>query len=277
MAWLGWIGCCAGLSLGCQSVPRAEFRTVSQPIAATWAFVSDRTAAIGHDPSRQRLDDWAAAHLETGDIVFIRTEIPVLGGLVDLGNVVTQLQDGPYTHTGILVQTDAGPMICDMHRKQGPRRVRFSEYVSHYGRAVGIKRLKPHPDRDAIIAAAVEFCAEAQRQRIPFDHRFALGDEALYCVELTVVAFRHAGLELIEPIAARELPGYETFSPAQFQLARFTPLGDNPLIYVPGNDMVGLWASPWLESIATAAHPDSLLTQAPAGEVGDAWGGGLGE
>jgi hypothetical protein len=222
------------------------------------------SAAVGVDTSQQRLDDWAATHLETGDLVFIRTEIPVLGGLVDLGNVVTQLQDGPYTHTGILVQTAAGPMICDMHRTQGPRRVRFGEYVSHFGRAVGIKRLKPHPEREAIIAAAVEFCAEAERLRVPFDKRFAIGDEALYCVELTVVAFRHAGLDLVEPIAARDLPGYDTFSETELRLARMTPLGDNPQVYVPGNDAVGLWASPWLETIAAAERADDLLRNDPS-------------
>lgn len=131
------------------------------------------------------------------------------------------------------------------------------------GRSVGIKRLKPHPQRDEIVAAAVEFCAEAQRQHTPFDKRFALDDETLYCVELTVVAYRHAGLELTAPLAARELPGYASFSESQLRLARLSPLGENPQIYVPGNDSVGLWASPWLETIATADHPDALLPLTP--------------
>lgn len=265
-SWLGWLSCCAGLSLGCQSLPRSDFHSSSQPVHTTWSLVNHWTQARAETP-QQRWDAWATEHLETGDIVFIRTEIPVLGGLIDLGNVVTQLQNGPYSHTGILVQTDSGPMICDMHRTQGPRQVRFSEYVGHFGRSVGIKRLKPHPQRDEIIAAAVEFCAEAQRQHTPFDKRFALGDEAFYCVELTVVAFREAGLELVEPIAASELPGYASFSESQLRLARLSPLGENPQIYVPGNDSVGLWASPWLETIAAADNPHALLSLTPLAEA----------
>lgn len=261
-AWL-W-GLVLGMSLGCQSVPppRSMLERVVVPVTSTVEQVVLKTWDTSAS-SAEQWDAWAANHLETGDIVFIRSEIPVYGGVVDLADVVVRLQEGPYSHTGILVQTEAGPTIYDATRSVGVRQIPFSRFVGSYQREVGIKRLKAASDREAVIAQVVQFCEDAHRRQIPFDKRFELGEEALYCTELTVTAYRHAGVTLTEPIEACELPGYGRLSAIERQLQRLSPLGDHSHVYVPGNDEIGLWSSPWLEAVAAASTPNELIARSP--------------
>ncbi len=92
---------------------------------------------------------------------------------------------------------------------------------------------------------------------MPFDRRLGLGDEQLYCIELTERAYQSAGLPLSEPIRIDQLPRYHEFPNVVRLLKLCTSLEPDQRAYIIGNEDVGIWSSPALELIYEA--PDARL------------------
>ena len=71
-----------------------------------------------------------------------------------------------------------------------------------------------------------------------------LGDDQLYCIELTERSYRSAGLPLSKPLRLDHLPRYAEFPRVVRLMKLFTPMVPDQQAYVIGNDAIGIWSSP---------------------------------
>jgi hypothetical protein len=119
--------------------------------------------------------------------------------------------------------------------------------------SLGVKRLKPAYRRH--IPGVIGFCRNVFEQQVPFDAAFRPDDEALYCLELTEKAFRSQRLILSEPVRIGDWEHLVSYPLAAFLMPYATklvagrPITLEQLVYVPGNDHEGMWASPLLETV----------------------------
>jgi hypothetical protein len=133
-----------------------------------------------------------------------------------------------------------------------------------------VKRLKPeYRER---IAGVIGYCRAAFERQVPFDHGFRMEDDALYCLELTEKAFRSQGLALSEPVRIGDWEYLASFPLTALLIAPISglvldrPITLDQLVYLPGNERHGEWASPLLETVIA---PDSRVFQdRPSGEPG---------
>jgi hypothetical protein len=99
-----------------------------------------------------------------------------------------------------------------------------------------------------------------------------MGDDSLYCLELTEKAFRSQGLALSEPVRIGDWEYLASFPLTAFLIPPISglvldrPIQLEQLVYLPGNGQQGVWASPLLE---TVIGPDArAFKDAETGEPG---------
>ena len=81
-----------------------------------------------------------------------------------------------------------------------------------------------------------------------------MGDDKMYCIELTERAYTSAGVPLSKPMRLDELPRYKEYPHIVRLMKRFTDMVPDQRAYVIGNDSIGIWASPALEVVYDAEH-----------------------
>ena len=214
--------------------------------------------------SRQHWQMWGEQNIESGDILFVRGESRILLGLVNFSKLVTEMTDSPFSHVALAAR-EGGELIVYDTVRDGPRRMSFAEFVAdRRAHVLAVKRLKPQYRHH--IPEAIEYCAYVWKRRVPFDESFRLDNNRLYCSEMIEFAFQHAGLNLSRPLPISELPGYDNLSTATRGLVQAaTPIRPDQMVFVPGNEAIGLWASPALELVLDAS--DLRLTPEENGTV----------
>jgi hypothetical protein len=136
--------------------------------------------------------------------------------------------------------------------------------------ALGVKRLKP--EHRASIPGVIAFCRSAFERQIPFDNGFRMEDDSLYCLELTEKAFRSQGLALSEPVRIGDwryllnFPLTAMLIPPVTGLVLDRPITLDQLVYLPGNEQHGVWASSLLEAVVGPAP--KVFQDAAPGEPG---------
>lgn len=231
---------------------RAVAPSVRQHGAFAWAAAERSRAA-----SREAWQRWGDAHLAEGDILFVQGESRILLGLVNFSKLASELSDSPFSHVALVAREDGLLVVYDTVAG-GPRRTPLAELLASRELWIwGVKRLRPeYRDR---IPDAVAYCRQAWLQQLPFDEDFRLDNEELYCAELVENAFRQNGLNLSEPVPIRLLPGYGRLSaPTRQMLLAATSIPAAQAVFIPGNDAIGLWASPCLQPLLDASELDAL-------------------
>jgi hypothetical protein len=136
---------------------------------------------------------------------------------------------------------------------EGIQRQPFAVWMLDCVGSIGVKRLKPQHRQH--IPGVLDFCRKVFEQQVPFDSEFRLDDDALYCLELTEKAFRSRGLALSEPVRIGDWEHLNRYpltalaTPCLTGLVLRCPITLEQLVYVPGNDRQGVWASPLLETV----------------------------
>ncbi len=192
-------------------------------------------------------ENWAQDSLQDGDIVFRMGVSRVAMGLFDVSKFSAKLSDSDYSHAGIVSIENGDVYVYDITRQHGVGRNRFADFVLEYGLAFGVKRLQP--EHAAAIPVAIQFCRDAQTREVAFDADFRLSLEELYCTEMVEVAYRSAGVKLSDPVRVDHLPRYDEHPVLTHLIVRSTSLVPERRIYLPGNDAIGIWSSPKLQTI----------------------------
>lgn len=226
---------------------------------ATEARRNGQLPAPPMTPAMKSWDRWGRENLHTGDIVFRQGDAHVLFGYFPFSRFIARVNNSEYSHTGVVVVEDDGPVVYDT-TKLGVRRQPFAVWTMDIVNAFGLKRLRPElRDRIPVI---VDWVHDVYQRQVPFDYNLRLSDDALYCVELTEKAFRAAGLVLSEPVMLGDMERAEEFPLCMFglwyasQLVLDPPLDLQQAVFFPGNERHGIWSSPHLETITTWTSDD---------------------
>jgi permuted papain-like amidase YaeF/Yiix C92 family enzyme len=223
---------------GCSATRSSQ----TMPVVAFHSTRNEPRAERAHD-----WNEWADAHLQDGDIVFMRGECYLLLGTFNFSDVSTDIADSRFSHIGLVAIENGQAYVYDL-RTEGCLRTRFGELVTHPQlHQLAIKR-----HREASPAArsqAAAFCRTVFEKQEKYDSQLKLNNDRLYCSELIEQAYRSAGYQLSEPIAIQDLPGYHKhLKSIQFVRAVTSIEPDQPVL-LPGNDQFGIWANPALELI----------------------------
>jgi hypothetical protein len=173
-------------------------------------------------------------------------------GLFPLSLFIAKATGSPFSHTGIVAIEHGSPVVYDCSA-DGIQRQPFEVWMLDCVGSLGVKRLKPAYRRH--IRGVIGFCRKVFEQQVPFDAAFRPDDDALYCLELTEKAFRSQRLILSEPVRIGDWEHLVSYPLAAFAMPYATklvvghPITLEQLVYVPGNDHEGMWASPLLETV----------------------------
>ena len=198
--------------------------------------------------TRQAWDDWASARLEDGDILFDLGDGRLVMGLVNFSRLASELADSNFSHVAIVAREDGQVLVYDTGI-DGPQRCTFGEFLtSRRVRKIAAKRLRPEFRQH--IPAALAFCREIQEKRPEFDLDLKLDNDRLYCTELVELAFRSTGLPLSEPVRIDHLPRFDRISkPTRLLIQAATNLKPDQVVFLPGNEKIGIWSCPYLELV----------------------------
>ena len=161
---------------------------------------SDLLSRLGWNHREEEIawKHWAAAHLCSGDLVFVRGESRILFGLVNFSQLCTDVADSRFSHVGLVSREQDGVFVYDVV-VGGPRRVRFDEFATDRQISLfAVKRLKP--EYRVYIPAAIEYCRQVSTSNGRFDTELKLNNEHFYCSELIELSLSSCGFA---PVAAR--------------------------------------------------------------------------
>jgi Permuted papain-like amidase enzyme, YaeF/YiiX, C92 family len=220
-----------------------------------WGPAASRARSAGAFPplpANPEMARWGRNVLREGDIVFRLGDARALRKTFALSWFIARATGSPFSHTGIVAIEDGSPVIYDSS-SEGIRRIPFEAWMLDCVGSMGVKRLKPEHRHH--IPGVIGYCHEVFDRGVPFDFEFRLDGSALYCLELTEKAFRSQGLKLSEPVRIGDweyLTSYPLTAlamPLGTKLVVGRPITLDQLVYVPGNDHEGVWASPLLETV----------------------------
>lgn len=213
----------------------------------TWRSIDESLLHLLHGERAAAWNDWARANLRDGDIVFLQSTSNWVWGFIELSQVTQDVTDSPFTHVALAALEDGDVVLYDIDTP-GPGRTSFgTTLASSRTAAVGVKRLRP--EFQPYVPTAIQYCREVYAQRLPFDKQLKLDNDRLYCAELIEVAFRSGGLELSQPIRWDALPGLDKHPIAVRAIAYANGTRPEEFVIVPGNERIGIWASPGLDLI----------------------------
>ena len=215
---------------------------------------------IPNNPDMAVWDDWGRQNLRDGDILFRMGDARAACGLFSFSKVSAAIADSRFSHTGIVAIEAEGPVVYDT-TTTGPQRQPFPIWLLDTRGNFAVKR--PRPEYQDRTRAAVAFCRDVYQRQVPFDFKMKLGDDHLYCIELTERAYESSGLALSQPIRLDHLPRYAEYPWTVRLLKVASSMVPQQQAYIIGNEGVGIWASPALELVYEA--PVTL----PPGIVGD--------
>lgn len=219
---------------------------------ATKARQEGRLPAIAMTPHMKRWDEWGRKHLHTGDILFRMGDARLLHGYFPMSRFLANASGSKFSHTAIVSIEKEGPVVYDTTRTSVARQP-FAVWMLDNVGNFGVKRLRP-AYRSAI-PRVIEYCHKVFTEQAPFDYELNLDDKALYCVEMTEKAFRHAGLKLSDPIKLGDMERATEFPLPIMGIATASryvlndPLTLEKEVFFPGNERHGIWSSPKLEVV----------------------------
>ena len=220
--------------------------------AATEARKNGDLPRISMTPQMRRWDEWGRKNLRSGDVVFRMGDARVARGWFPMSRFLAKASNSRFSHTGVVSVEDGEPVVYDTTRTSVARQP-FCVWVLDNVGDFGVKRLKP--ENRSQIPLVIEYVHDVFAKQIPFDYELGLDDKALYCIELTEKAFRHAGLKLSDPIRLGDMERAGDFPiqmlgiAAASKWALKTPLTFEQEVFFPGNDRHGIWSSDKLQVV----------------------------
>jgi hypothetical protein len=206
---------------------------------------------VPNNPEMTVWENWGRQNLKDGDIVFRMGDARAVLGLFPFSKVSAAIAASRFSHSGIVAVENGEPVVYDT-TTTGPQRQPFQIWVLDTRGSFAVKRPRdPYGDR---AAKAVEFCRAVYKSQTPFDFNMKLGDDQLYCIELTERSYQSAGLPLSQPLRLDNLPRYAEFPTITRLMRLFTKMEPDQKAFVIGNESIGIWSSPALELVYEAPH-----------------------
>jgi hypothetical protein len=220
--------------------------------AANRARMSGQLPPLPMTPAMAPWCEWGQRTLQEGDIVFRMGDARAFRGMFPLSLFIAKATGSPFSHTGIVAIENGSAVVYDCSA-DGIQRQPFEVWMLDCVGSLGVKRLKP--EYRSQIPGVISFCRQVFEQQVPFDPAFSMDDGALYCLELTEKAFRSQRLLLSKPVRIGDWEHLNHYPLSALTMPYFTrlvvgrPITLDQLVYVPGNDHEGVWASPLLMTV----------------------------
>lgn len=208
--------------------------------------------SVPSNPDMLAWTAWGKQNLQNGDIIFRMGDARAVLGLFPFSKVSAGIAGSQYSHSGVVAIENGDPFVYDTTTK-GPQRQPLAIWVIDTRGSLAVKR--PIAPYQKHAGSAADFCRSVYQKQTPFDFDMKLGDDRLYCIELTERAYDHSGLSLSNPIRLDHLPKYPEYPLTVRLMKRCTKMVPHQLAYVIGNDTIGIWASPTLTLVYEA--PDA--------------------
>ncbi len=217
-------------------------------------------------PHMARWDRWGRQVLRDGDIVFRLGDARIGRGYFPMSRFLARASNSKFSHTGIVVIEEEGPVVYDTTRTSVNRQP-FCVWILDNIGSIGVKRLRPE-FKDAIPQGCRRTVTACSRNKFRSTMSSPWTTTALYCIEMTEKAFRSAGIELsrADPPGGH---GARIGFPIQMFGLRFAskyalehPLTFDQLVYFPGNERHGIWSATQLMTVVpptfAPGHPDYI-------------------
>ncbi len=224
---------------------------------ATEAREEGKLPPVLMTPEMVRWDRWGQQYLRDGDIVFRMGDARLLHGYFPMSRFLANCSNSPFSHTGIVAIEKGQTVVYDVTRPAVARQP-FCVWMQDCVGNFGVKRLKP--SYRGAIPQVVAYCQRAFQEKVPFDYELGLDDSHLYCIELTLKAYRSAGIVLCKPIALGDMERAPEYPLCMYGL-RFAaklnqehPIDFDSLVYFPGNERHGIWSAPQLMTVVPPTY-----------------------
>lgn len=217
--------------------------------AANAARAGGQIPVVPNNPEMAAWEDWGRKNLRDGDILFRMGDARAVLGLFPFSRISAAIAASRYSHSGIVAVEGGQPVVYDT-TTTGPQRQPFPIWLLDTRGSFAVKR--PRDRYGDCAGKAVAFCRSVYQRQVPFDFNMGMGDDRLYCIELTERAYCSAGLPLSKPLRLDHLPRYGEFPKVVRLMKMFTAMVPQQLAYVIGNDAIGIWSSPALELVYEA-------------------------
>jgi Permuted papain-like amidase enzyme, YaeF/YiiX, C92 family len=206
---------------------------------------------VPNNPDMAAWDTWGKANLREGDILLRMGDARAALGLLPFSKFSAAIAGSRFSHSGIVAR-EGGEVVVYDTTTTGPQRQPLAIWLLDTRGSFAVKR--PKPEYQAQVPRAVAFCRAAYEKQTPFDFGMKLGDDHLYCIELTERAYQTSGLPLSKALRLDELPRYGEFPKFVRLLKLATPMVPEQRAYVIGNEKIGIWSSPALETVYDAPN-----------------------
>lgn len=183
--------------------------------------------------------------LEPGDLIFRQGEAQVAGS-INFSKFVAQLSDSDFSHVVLVQRVDTEALIIDVSI-QGLQRYYLIDWLMEGRKNIVVKRLKSEYRKyiPTILNVAEKIIIEDPL----YDEYFQENNDTFYCIEAVDYCFRKAGLPLADKIPINQLPNYSDFCILLPVVALIRNLDLSTPVAVAGNDKIGLFSSPHLETV----------------------------
>ncbi len=207
--------------------------------------------SVPNNPEMIAWEGWGRENLKDGDILFRMGDARAVMGLFPFSRVSAGIAASRFSHSGIVAIEGGLPVVYDT-TTTGPQRQPFPIWLLDTRGSFAVKR--PHDPTGEYGPKAVAYCRSVYEKQTPFDFNMTIGDDKLYCIELTERAYGSAGLPLSKPLRLDHLPRYNEYPKVVRLMQLFTSMVPEQLAYVIGNESIGIWSSPALDLVYESPH-----------------------
>jgi hypothetical protein len=200
--------------------------------------------------------------LKEGDIIFRLSETPLAGGLVDFSRTIADATESDLSHAALVYRVAPDGIILADVTPMGVSRLYLSDWYLEGTSNVVVRRLRP--EYRYLIPQVL---AEAERlieRDVLYDKKFVADDDRYYCTEMVDQCFRATGHPLADRIRIKDFPRNGV---VMYLGCAIGGIDMNNQVVVAGNERIGLFSSPMLETVldlrktpvGQPSRPDAVL------------------
>jgi len=185
--------------------------------------------------------------LQPGDVIFREGDALVAGGKVNFSQLIAKISNSDFSHAVIVYKfVDSEAIVVDVSTL-GLQRYYLIDWLIDGQRNIVVKRLSP--SYRSYLPAIIEELSNQIKIDPLYDESLGQRDDRTYCTGLVDHCFRKAGLPLAKPVAIRELPNFKAVSIIASFASVFAGIDLDTKVVIAGNDEIGLFSSPCLETV----------------------------
>ncbi len=185
--------------------------------------------------------------LQPGDIIFRLGDARIAGGKLNFSELVAKISDSDFSHAVIVCSVTNGEAVVADVSILGLQRYYLVDWLIDGQKNIVVKRLSSAYQH--YLPLILEELTQQIAEDPLYDDTFGLQPDKFYCTKLVDHCFRQAGLPLAELISIRDLPNFRQVSVIAGLASMFAGIDLDTGLVVAGNDEIGLFSSPYLETV----------------------------